>query len=277
MQHIPRKMFTEERRLMEKSGQMGGFAVAAVDKDEIKLAVLEAMEPMKAELLALIKDSMLSMAHSADPEAAAKALESKAITDLQDEKDALEEKVEEVALVKNEIRALSHAIETTKREIATLYRSQGDGNRLDVVTHELDSVVNDTEIATQNIMDIAEQIDDLSERLGAVAEGSQVISDIAEQISSHTMRMFESCNFQDLTGQRITKVVNTLQLIDERLSKIVDIWGPEDIETMEVDADPTGLDGLTKIVNQRSVEVEKVTQDEADEIMSQDDLDALFG
>jgi len=32
------------------------------------------------------------------------------------------------------------------------------------------------------------------------------------------MKVFEACSFQDITGQRITKVVNTVEVIEERIN-----------------------------------------------------------
>jgi chemotaxis protein CheZ len=39
------------------------------------------------------------------------------------------------------------------------------------------------------------------------------------------MLIFEACGFQDLTGQRISKIVTTLQHIEERIAKITAIFG----------------------------------------------------
>jgi len=52
-----------------------------------------------------------------------------------------------------------------------------------------------------------------------------VLDDVAEKV----MNIFEACNFQDITGQRITKVVNTMNFIDERIHKMMDIWGGSDL------------------------------------------------
>ena len=39
--------------------------------------------------------------------------------------------------------------------------------------------------------------------------------------------IFEACNFQDITGQRIGKVVRTLDFIEERVVAMIQTWGPE--------------------------------------------------
>ena len=39
------------------------------------------------------------------------------------------------------------------------------------------------------------------------------------------IKIFEACNFQDLTGQRITKVVGTLKFIETHIVRMMEIWG----------------------------------------------------
>ena len=39
--------------------------------------------------------------------------------------------------------------------------------------------------------------------------------------------IFEACNFQDITGQRIGKVVRTLDFIEERVVAMIQTWGTE--------------------------------------------------
>ena len=34
-----------------------------------------------------------------------------------------------------------------------------------------------------------------------------------------------ACSFQDITGQRTTKVVNTLRYIEQRVNTMIEIWG----------------------------------------------------
>lgn len=276
-----RRMFTAERRMLERAGMEHTVgASSALDAEDlqavIRQEVTKALTETRADIVSDIRTMISSLAPGTELEQVERAEVQAEVQALKCEREELLQKQEELSLVKNEVHALTYAIQSTKREIAALYRAQGSENRLEVMTYELDGIVQDTEMATQNIMDLAEGIDDASDQLQAMAEGSGRIQDLAEEISKNTMQLFEACNFQDLTGQRITKVVNTLHLIDERLTKIVDIWGSDDINTMEVEADPTGLDGLNKIISQRSVEIEKVDQETADAIMSQDDLDALF-
>ena len=45
------------------------------------------------------------------------------------------------------------------------------------------------------------------------------------EIQNHVTEVLTACSFQDITGQRTTKVVNTLQYIEQRVSSMIEIWG----------------------------------------------------
>ncbi len=49
-----------------------------------------------------------------------------------------------------------------------------------------------------------------------------------------TTRIYEGCGFQDITGQRVTKVVKTLKDIEERIDALVAAFGSE-IEKVKAD------------------------------------------
>ena len=48
---------------------------------------------------------------------------------------------------------------------------------------------------------------------------------LAQDIQERVVKIFEACNFQDLTGQRITKVVATLKFIETHIVRMMEIWG----------------------------------------------------
>jgi chemotaxis protein CheZ len=164
--------------------------------------------------------------------------------------------------LKQQLEELSAAIAETKRELASL-RDPNVKSAVEVksATQELDAVVSATESATNDIMNAAEQIDDLASRLKSQAS-SPTDSALAEEINERVVNIFEACNFQDITGQRITKVVNTLVYIDERVSRMMEMWGAEQInqEGGDISHDEDLLNGPAP----------------EGEGSSQDDIDALF-
>jgi|TARA_R110000772_G_scaffold111977_4_gene216111 chemotaxis protein CheZ len=190
------------------------------------------------------------------------------------ETDAVEPSAEEVVEVKasaeleilrNELQELSDVILETRREIASLSSSK-TGQKLVSVTDQLDAVVGDTETATNTILEAVETIEDKSESLELHASSPEEVESL-EAIGKAVMKIYEACNFQDVTGQRISKVVATLGFVDERISKMIDILGGEDeLEVLDI----------AELKPQFDEDVElSGPQPEGHEI-SQDEIDSLF-
>lgn len=174
----------------------------------------------------------------------------------------------EAIKLKAELDAIYDAIGETKREIATLHRTTGsESHEMCRVTDELDAVVLGTEGATENILASAEFIDETANILSARLQGQdqQLVNDIQERV----IQIFESCNFQDLTGQRISKVVTAMRFIEERILKMMEIWGGiESFKEIEAGEMPV-REGDAALLNGPSLDTD-------DGVASQDDIDALF-
>lgn len=123
-----------------------------------------------------------------------------------------------------EISQLKEAIQHMKREIATLRMEKPPAPSLQKATCELDAVVQSTEDATHNILEAAEQIDTLLLEVRGKADLS-IAPAALEQISDQVIRIFESCNFQDITGQRINKVVTAMKFIEVKIDNMIEILG----------------------------------------------------
>ncbi|WP_207476448.1 protein phosphatase CheZ [Arenibaculum pallidiluteum] len=116
-----------------------------------------------------------------------------------------------------ELESLARFIQHTRREIAAI-RGEDSGNRIPNATDELDAVVGATEDATNRIMDSCDVVQAIAGRVGG-DDGAQLVDAVT--------RIFEACNFQDVTGQRITKVVRTLKHIETRIEALVEALGDE--------------------------------------------------
>ncbi len=173
----------------------------------------------------------------------------------------------EALKLKKEMDEIYEAIAETKREIATLHVNGLHSAEMNRVTDELDAIIDGTEKATEQILESAEVIDENASKLSKVLTGEedQWTHDIQESVVS----LFEACNFQDLTGQRITKVVNVLRFIEERIVSMMDIWGGID-HFQEIDVDnPMEKTGDEALLNGPALGDEEG-------VASQDDIDALF-
>lgn len=165
----------------------------------------------------------------------------------------------------DEVSNISGRIDTTKRELANVAHPRLTQDRFRQAATELAAVVATAESSTNKIMESAEKLD-------------AIIKDIATDISELDLavrrtqmidlivKIYEACNFQDLTGQRINKVMKTIGYIESRIQAIVQVWGSKALEQFPVPVPIEKIDsGL----------VLKGPQDTGQAI-SQADIDALF-
>lgn len=178
-----------------------------------------------------------------------------------------EREIGEALALRRELESISGAIAETKREIATLHYAGAKGREIARVTDELGAIVSGTEAATNDILAAAEAIDGIAGNLTARLTGDDAV--LAQELVEHTVKIFESCNFQDITGQRAAKVVNAMRFIEERVAHMMEVWGGmeifKDVELLEI---PDHM-GDAALLNGPALEVDEATD--------QDAIDALFG
>lgn len=170
--------------------------------------------------------------------------------------------------LKVELDLIHDAITRTKQEIAVLHGTSFSGEEMSKVTGELGAVVGGTEEATQQILEAAEAIDQAAAALGKIASPEQQAA-LSEDIQERVVSIFEACNFQDLTGQRISKVMNTMKFIEHHINVMMDIWGG--VDAIKVHA-PAIID--TRVGDDRLLNGPKMDGDDGH--ASQNDIDALF-
>src|SRR5216684_3476247 len=135
--------------------------------------------------------------------------------------------IEQCEKLKVELDLISDAINRTKREIAVLHGKSFNGEEMAKVNGELGAVVGGTEQATQQILEATEAIDQAATALSRnISPDQQKL--LSEEIQERVVSIFEACNFQDLTGQRISKVMSTMKFIEQHINAMMDIWGGVD-------------------------------------------------
>lgn len=181
------------------------------------LAQETASDPYQQEVLTELKALHVLLARRTAPASAAGHAAAGDLRKLRDETDAIQ-----------------RAISRTREELASLDLSGFDrsGGR---VVRELDAVVTSAEQATHQLLESAEQIDEAASALSSVLKQEQHQA-LAQDIQDQVVRIFEACNFHDLTGQRITKVLATLKFIEDHVARMKDIWG--DIEAFKTSPAP---------------------------------------
>ena len=175
--------------------------------------------------------------------------------------------LDETRQIRAELDGIHELIVNTKQEVASLHRCGFGEQTNDNVGTQLDAVIGDTERATESILSAAEIIDTNASNLEAALKGPE--NEMAADIQDQVVRIFEACNFQDITGQRITKVVQTLNFIEERVVNMMEIWGG--VESLRVIAEVRmELDGgAADLLNGPALGDEPDTA-------TQDEIDALF-
>ena len=176
--------------------------------------------------------------------------------------------IEQCEKLKVELDLIHDAINRTKREIAVLHGKSFNGEEMAKVNGELGAVVGGTEHATQQILEAAESIDQAASALGKVnsLEQQKILS---EEIQERVISIFEACNFQDLTGQRISKVMTTMRFIENHINVMMDIWGGVDAIKAHVPPIVDTREGDARLLNGPKLEGDAGHA-------SQDDIDALF-
>jgi chemotaxis protein CheZ len=111
-------------------------------------------------------------------------------------------------LLHDEFQAIIGEIGELRREIGGVRPDHMRFEKIPQAGRELDAVVEATESATCAIMEAAEEI------MGADASDADAYKSLVDE---KMIVIFEACSFQDITGQRIAKVVRTLSWIEERL------------------------------------------------------------
>jgi chemotaxis protein CheZ len=117
-----------------------------------------------------------------------------------------------------ELEELAEFIQSARHEIADIQPQDICERQIPMATDELDAVVGATADATGTILDAAETIE---RRVG------EMQGEAAAAIGDAVTRIYEACNFQDITGQRITKVVSTLKHIETRIGALLATFGAD--------------------------------------------------
>jgi chemotaxis protein CheZ len=89
------------------------------------------------------------------------------------------------------------------------------------IASELQAVMKGSEQATQKILAAAEDIDQAANNLSALVKGDAEHG-LAQDIRDRVIAIFEACNFQDLTSQRVAKVMAALDRIEAQIARTLE-------------------------------------------------------
>lgn len=184
--------------------------------------------------------------------------------------EACRRELNEVFAMRSELDLMKEAITRTKTEIAALHRSEHNGKGMRRAADELDAVVESTEHATSTLLTALEDIEQNTNMLRATRlskAGQENVDAILERV----VIAYEACNFQDLTGQRISKIVNVMKFVEDHLDRVITAWsGLESFrDVLGVGQDAVDPDDEKSLLNGPKLEEDPGHVD-------QSDIDALF-
>jgi len=128
-----------------------------------------------------------------------------------------------------EVETLADYIDQARREIAGLRPDDIRDQHLPMAADELDAVVNATAEATGVILGAMEEF----ERMAGTLPNKQ-----SQVILDSVTRVYEACGFQDITGQRITKVVRALKHIEGKIDALLAVFGGDLLTGLRADLGP---------------------------------------
>jgi chemotaxis protein CheZ len=108
-----------------------------------------------------------------------------------------------------ELVSVADYLSRLKREISALRANELTRDRIPMAHDELGGVVNATAAATNAIMQAAE---------GILSVPQDSFDAYRAGVEAHVNDIFEACAFQDITGQRISRVGEALGQLERRLT-----------------------------------------------------------
>lgn len=168
----------------------------------------------------------------------------------------------EIESVATELRDLLAFIGAAKAELVGMQPKSLSHRDIPDAGEQLDAIVAATEDAASTIMDAADNV---------MSIAGEVDTEQAERLEAVSTELFQASSFQDLTGQRITKVTRTLNHLEERLSALAEAIGDEYVappeDDIEVDDQGVAVND-SDLLHGPQLEGEGNSQDEIDAILA---------
>ncbi len=230
--HEPRKEFSAERQLkIRRLGRENTVGNAEL---------LHAIQELREEVVEL-RQAQISQA-----------------VELKEDHPVFTESLE----VRVEIAQMVRMIGRAKLEIASIKHPMAEeDDRMKLAAGELDAIVVATEASTQDILVASERMETLVRTITGLHPDDDEMATLGDQMANEIIKIFEACNFQDITGQRINKVVKTICFIEEKILAMINIWGAEAFIDLPVTVDPSA-NGDDSLMNGPQLENQGITQDE---------------
>lgn len=174
-----------------------------------------------------------------------------------------------------ELGDLAKFINSAKKELRDFQPHVLSDQDIPDASNQLDAIVQQTEKATGSIMDSCEQLEGINQRIidKLISHDPQLDEDVLASVDdamveaqNHVTNIFESCNFQDLTGQRIMKIVKTLKEVERQVLRMVVVFGLQN--TNVEDSDREKLKTEAELLEGPQLPGSSLEQDDIDDILN---------
>ena len=168
--------------------------------------------------------------------------------------------------LRSEILNLLKYIQKMREEIAQVHVQMDERTHFESASEHLDEIVAATKKATDSILENLEKIESVADQIGEGGDSSA----LCDQINEKTMATIECCTFQDITGQRVGKIVKSLQFVEERIDAMVALWGRDDIKSVmeEIGMEMEMPEGNEALLNGPQLPGESISQDDIDKLFA---------
>jgi chemotaxis regulatin CheY-phosphate phosphatase CheZ len=157
-----------------------------------------------------------------------------------------ERAAQDVSRLRASLKEMATAISRTKVDIASLHEVEQEHSHLFVASEALDAITRQTEQATSDILAAAEQIQESAWTLREDGANPTLCDDLDRRATD----IYTACSFQDLTAQRIAKIIQTLRYLEGRINAMIALWdgapAPADEAARPSPAEEARHDGLTQ-------------------------------
>ncbi len=162
--------------------------------------------------------------------------------------------------IQSELAGLAKTIDDLHDDIMATRSHDVNDKHIPTATDELDAVIGATENASATIMDSCEAIQAIVEKSDDATKSG---------VFEETTKIFEACSFQDITGQRISKVINTLKDIEATVDNLLNLFGPVNDSDKREAVDTRSED--EKLMNGPQMNGQGVSQDDIDKLLAEFD------
>ncbi len=159
----------------------------------------------------------------------------------------------------HELQGLKSIIDQARAELKSANVGDIKGMHIPSATDELDAIIKATEGATMGIFSACEEIERV---LPGLPDHQR------DSVQASVTKVYEACSFQDLTGQRISKIVRSLRDIDTKVTSILNILHNRmgDIDTTSTSTDTRTGDAL--LLNGPQLPGHGISQEDIDKLLA---------